>query len=105
MWTEYENKIFDIGNMYDMRTMPLIHLLGPPQYAIEQPIQLESKADNHKEFSLQLKHFDPSTYHQNAPQHIKKCIKNNNRKVMKKRFFFRFWNSQTFCRLNLNYHL
>ena len=45
--------------MYNIRTMPMTHLLGPPQYTIEEPIHLENKADNHKEFSLQLKHFDP----------------------------------------------
>ena len=61
--------------MYNMRTMPMIHLLGRPQYAIEEPIHLENKADNHEEFSLQLKRFDPSTYYQNAPQNIKKCNK------------------------------
>ena len=67
-----KNKIYDIGNMYNMRTLPITHLLGPPQYAIEEPIHLENKADNHEEFSLQLKHFDPLTYYKNAPQHIKK---------------------------------
>ena len=85
MWIEYENKIYDIGNMYNMRTMPMIHLLGTPQYAIEEPIRLEKKANYHEDFSLQLKHFDPSTYYQNAPQNIKKCIKKINRKVIKKR--------------------
>ena len=45
MWIEY-----DIGNMYHMRTLPMAHLLGPPQYAIEEPIHLENKADNHEEF-------------------------------------------------------
>ena len=61
MWIELENKIYDIGNKYNMRTLPMMHLLGPPQYAIEEPIHFENKADNHKEFSLQLKHFDPIT--------------------------------------------
>ena len=57
--------------MYNIRTIPMIHLLGPPQYAIQEPIHLENKAaDNHKEFSSQLKHFDSSTYYQSAPQHI-----------------------------------
>ena len=87
MWIEYENKIYDIGNMYNMRTLPTMHLLGPPQYAIEEPIHLENKADNHKEFSLQLKYFDPITYHKNAPQHVKKCIKSTNRQIMKKKNF------------------
>ena len=32
MWIEYENKIYDIGNMYNMRTLPMTHLLDPPQY-------------------------------------------------------------------------
>ena len=36
--------------MYNKRTQPMIHLLGPPQYAKEEPINLENKADNHKEF-------------------------------------------------------
>ena len=85
VWVEYKNKIYDVGNMYNIRTTPMTHLLGPPQYTIEEPIHLENKADNHKEFSLQLKHFDPSTYYQNAPQNIEKCIKSINRKVMKKR--------------------
>ena len=93
MWIEYENKIFDIGNMYNMRTLPMIHLLGPPQYVLEEPIHLENIADNHKEFSIQLKHFDPLTYYKNAPQHVKKCIKSINRKVVKKKIF---------CRLNLD---
>ena len=65
------------------------------QICIEQPIHLENKADNHEEFSLQLKHFDPLTYYKNAPQHVKKCIKSINRKVMKKKIF---------CRLNLINH-
>ena len=73
--------------MYNMRTLPMIHLQGPPQYAIEELIHLENKADNHKEFSLQLKHFDPLTYYKNAPQHVKKCIKSINRKIMKKKIF------------------
>ena len=51
VWIEYENKIYDIGNMYNMRTLPMTHHLGPPQYAIEESIHLENKADNHKEFS------------------------------------------------------
>ena len=87
VWIEYDNKIYDIGNMYNMRTLPMMHLLGPPQYAIEEPIHLENKADNHKEFSLQLKHFDPLTYYKNAPQHAKNCIKSINRQIMKKKIF------------------
>ena len=59
MWIEHENRIYDIGKMYNMRTLLRIHLLGPPQYAIEEPIHLENKAENHKQFSLPLKHFDP----------------------------------------------
>ena len=48
--------------MYNIRTIPMIHLLGPPQYAIQEPIHLENKAaDNHKKISLQLKHFESST--------------------------------------------
>ena len=85
MWIEFEKKLYDFGNMYNNRTIPMIHLLGPPQYAMEEPIASEDKADNHKEFSLQVKHFDPSTYYQNALQHIKKCFQNNIREVMKKR--------------------
>ena len=34
--------------MYNIRTMPMLHLVGPPQYTIEEPIALENKADNHK---------------------------------------------------------
>ena len=52
-----KNKIYDIGNMYNMRTMPMTHLLGLPQYAIEEPIHLENKADNHKEFLFTVKTF------------------------------------------------
>ena len=85
VWIEYENKIYDIGNMYNMKTLPMIHLLGPPQYAIEEPIHLENKADNHKKFSLQLKHFNPLTSYKNSPQHVKKCIKSINRQIMKKK--------------------
>ena len=51
VWIEYENEIYDIGNMYNIRTMPMLHLLGSPQYTIEEPIHLENKADNLKEFS------------------------------------------------------
>ena len=87
VWIAYENKIYDIGNMYNMRTLSLMHLLGPPQYAIEEPIHLEIKGDNQKEFSLQLKHFDPLTYYKNAPQHVKKCIKSFNRQIKKKKTF------------------
>ena len=63
---------YDIGNMYNIRTMSMLYLLGPPQYTIEEPIHLETKADDHKEFSLQLKNFNPITYYKNAPQHVKK---------------------------------
>ena len=87
VWIEYENRIYDVGNMYNMRTKPMMNILDPPQYTIEEPIHLENKADNHKEFSLQLKHFDPSTFYQNAPQPVKKCIKSINRKVMKRKIF------------------
>ena len=73
--------------MYNMRNLPTMHLLGPPQYAIEEPIHLENKADNLKEFSLQLKHSDPTTYYKNAPQPVKKCIKSINRQIMKKKIF------------------
>ena len=38
VWIEYENKIYDIGNMYNIRTMPMLYLLGPPQYTIGEPI-------------------------------------------------------------------
>ena len=68
-------------------------------------IRLEKKANNHEDFSLQLKHFDPSTYYQNAPQNIKKCIKKINRKVIKKRNVSDSGKSQSFCRINLNYYL
>ena len=87
VWIEYENEIYDIGNMYNFRIMPTIYLLGRPQYAIEEPIQLENKAINHKEFSLQLKNFDPMTYYQNAPRHVKKCVKSIIGRVMKKNIF------------------
>ena len=60
--------------MYNMRTLPMMHLQGPPHYSVEETIHLDFKADNHKDFSLQLKHFNPSTYYQNAPQRINKCI-------------------------------
>ena len=76
--------------MYNIRTLPMIHLLGPPEYAIEEPSHVENKADNHKESSLQLKHFDSSTYYQNAPRHIEKYIKGINREVMKKRHILDF---------------
>ena len=87
VWIEYENEIYDIGNKYNFRTMPTLYLLGPPQYTIEEPIQSENKADNHKEFFVQLKNFNPMTYYKNAPQHVKKCDKIINRKVMKKKYF------------------
>ena len=102
MWIEYENKIYDIRNMYKKKKYAYdTASRSPPQYTIEEPIRLENKADNHKEFSLQLKHFDPSFHYQNAPQNIKKCIKSIERKVIKKTKYFRFRNSQTFCRINL----
>ena len=87
VWIEYENKIYDIGNMYNMRTLPMMHLLGLPQYTIGEPVHLENKADNHKELSLQLKHFDPLTYYKNAPQHVKNCVKSINRQIKKKKIF------------------
>ena len=87
VWIEYENEIYDIGNMYNIRTMPMLYVLGPPQYTIEKPINLENKADDYKEFPLQLTNFNPMTYYKNAPQHVKKCVKSNNRKVMKKKIF------------------
>ena len=70
-----------------MRTLPMTHLLGLPQYFAEEPILLENKADNRKEFSLQLKDFDPLTYYKNAPQHVKKCIKSIIRQTFKKKIF------------------
>ena len=75
MWIDYENKIYDIGNFFNMRTMPMIHLLGLPQYAIEEPFHLENKADNHEEFSLQLKHFDLSAYCQTLLNKLKNVLK------------------------------
>ena len=50
MWIEYENKIYDIGNMYSMRALPMMHLLGSPHYAIEEPIHLEKKLITVKNF-------------------------------------------------------
>ena len=61
--------------MYNSRTMPMFYLLGPPQYTKEEPIHLENKTDNLKEFSLQLKNFNPMTYYKNAPQHVKNVLK------------------------------
>ena len=85
VWIEYENEIYDIGIMYNTRTKPMSYLLGPPQYTIEEPIHLENKADNHKDFSLELKNFNPMTYYKNAPQHVKKSVESFNRKLMKKK--------------------
>ena len=32
MWIEFdENEIYDIGHMYNIRTIPMLHLLGYPQ--------------------------------------------------------------------------
>ena len=87
VWIEYENEIYDIGNMYNIRTMPMLYLLGPPQYTIEEPIHLENKADNYKEFSFQLNNFNPLTYYKKDPQQVKKCVKSFNRKVLKKKIF------------------
>ena len=74
VWIEYQSEIYDIGIMYNIRTIPMLHLLLTPQYAIEEIYQLESKADDHEEYPLQLKNFEPLTFYKNAPQHIKKCI-------------------------------
>ena len=63
--------------------MPMLHLLGTPQYTLEGLFHLENNDDNLEDFSLALQTFDPSTYYKKAPKHIKKCIKNNNRKVLK----------------------
>ena len=38
MWIEYENEIYDIGHMYNIRTLPTLHLLENPQYAIQAPV-------------------------------------------------------------------
>ena len=75
VWIEYENEINDIGFMYNIRTMPMLYLLGPPQYAIEEPIHLENRADNHKEFSLQLKNFNPLTSYKNLLNMLKNVLK------------------------------
>ena len=40
----------------------MLYLLGPPQYAIEEPIHSKNKADNHKEFSLPLNNFTSLNY-------------------------------------------
>ena len=87
VWIDHENEIYDCGKMYNIRTMPMFYLPGHFQYTIEDSIHLEHKADNHKEFSLQLKNFNPMTYYKNAPQHVKKCVKSINRNVMKKKIF------------------
>ena len=55
VWVEYEIEIYDIINMYNIRTMPMFYLLGPPHFVIKEPILLENEADDQKEFSLQLK--------------------------------------------------
>ena len=73
--------------MYNIRTMPMLYLVGNPQYTTEEPINLEKKADNHKELSLQLENCNPMVYYKNAPQHVKKCVKTFNGKVMKKKIF------------------
>ena len=71
--------------MYNIRTIPMLHLLGNPQYAIEDPIHLEKSDDDYEEISLDLNNFDHSTYYKNAPKHIKKGNKIINRKFMKKK--------------------
>ena len=75
VWIENENKIYDIGNMYNMRTLPMMHLVGSPQNAIEEPIHLKNKADKHKEFSLQLKNFNPMTCYRTLLNMLKNVLK------------------------------
>ena len=50
VWLDYENEINDIRNMYKIRTMPMLYLLGPPQYTTEEPIHLEKKLITIKNF-------------------------------------------------------
>ena len=50
VWIEYENEIYDIGNVHNIRTIPILHLLGPPRYTIEEPIHLENKPITIKKF-------------------------------------------------------
>ena len=81
MWIEYENKIYDIRDMYNIRTIPMIHLLGPPQYSIQEPIHLEIKADNHKDFSSQLKLFNPQLISRTLLNIIKNLLKKSIKKL------------------------
>ena len=85
MWNEHKNKISDIGHMYNIRTKPMLHFSGIPQYAIEEPVLLENSDDNSEEFSLDLKKFDPSTYYKNDPKHIKKSKRSYNKKLWKRK--------------------
>ena len=40
--------------MYNIRTIPMLPILGPPQYAIEELVQLENNDDNDEEISVKL---------------------------------------------------
>ena len=51
VWIEFENKIYDSGNMYNIRTVDMLHL-GNSQYAIEEPVHLENIDENYEKFSL-----------------------------------------------------
>ena len=82
---EHKNEIYDIANMYNIRTINMLHHLGTFQYAIEEPLHSENIDENYRELSLQLKNSDPVSYFKNAPQNIKNCFKSSNTNVIKKR--------------------
>ena len=48
MWIKDENEVNDIGYMYILRTIPMLHLLGTPQYVMEEPFHLEKNDDNYE---------------------------------------------------------
>ena len=54
-WIDYENEMYDIGHTYNIRTIPMLHNLGNPQYAIEKFVHLVKSDDNYEEFSLDIK--------------------------------------------------
>ena len=83
MWIKYNNKIYDIADMQNMRNFDM-NILPSPQYSIEKPDHLENIDGNYEEFYSQLQNFNTKTYYNNAPHNAKnepKLLKENTRKL------------------------
>ena len=82
VWIKYDNKIYDIANIQNMRNFDM-SILPSPQYSIKKPDHLENVDDDYEEFYSQLQDFNTNRYYNDAPHNVKKCIKAVKRKYAK----------------------